>query len=110
MHSGARTPEELESLLEDALVVRDAAALVELFEPAAVVGHSGERAHGEQIGWFLHRLRANGLTYVADPRLVLQAGDTALLVARSSTSVMHRGADASWRFAITAIDTKGATP
>jgi len=110
VHSEARTPEELETLLEDALVLGDPVALSGLFEPAAIVAHSGRRAHGDQIATFLARLRGNGFTYVAEPHLVLRARNTALLVARDSISVVHRAADASWRFAITAIDPRGTTP
>lgn len=110
MHSEARTPEELETLLEDALVLGDPVALGGLFETAAIVAHSGRRAHGDQIAAFLTRLRRNGLTYTAEPQLVLRARDIALLVARDSTSVVHRAADASWRFAITAINPRGTTP
>ena len=45
MKRGARTPEELETLLEDAFVVRDGEALIELFEDGAVlVGSGAEKA------------------------------------------------------------------
>src|SRR3712207_1851118 len=37
MRSGAQSPEELETLLEDAFVVRDRAAVVDLFEPDGLV-------------------------------------------------------------------------
>ncbi len=49
MSTGARSPEELETLLEDAFVLDDAAALARLFEPTAVLVVAGEgsrRAHG----------------------------------------------------------------
>jgi hypothetical protein len=41
MTVGGQTPKELETLLEDALLMRDAAALAPLFEDASVlvVGH-----------------------------------------------------------------------
>jgi hypothetical protein len=35
MGAGARTPEELETLLEDAFVLHDPQALAQLFQPAA---------------------------------------------------------------------------
>ena len=48
--TGARTPEELEMLFEDAFVTTDREALVELFEEEAVLGASrGEARGGEQI-------------------------------------------------------------
>ena len=41
MSPGALTPEELETLLEDAFVVRDRAALARLFEPDGLVAAAG---------------------------------------------------------------------
>src|ERR687897_2970498 len=46
MRSGAQTPEELETLLEDAFVVRDRQALAALFEDGAVLGAGGLEARG----------------------------------------------------------------
>ena len=37
MRAGARTPEELETLLEDAFVLCDQQALAQLFEPGAML-------------------------------------------------------------------------
>ena len=37
MPAGARTPEELETLLEDAFVLHDPQALAELFQPGALL-------------------------------------------------------------------------
>ena len=37
MGAGARTPEELETLLEDAFVVHDPQALAQLFQPGATL-------------------------------------------------------------------------
>ena len=110
MEPGAGTPEELETLLEDALVVEDVEALGGLFEPAAVVAHHDRAARGGRIAPFLVGLRAVGFCYVAGPQLVLQARDTALIVGGESISVVHRDAASRWRYAITAIDPKGARP
>ena len=52
MRPGARTPEELETLLEDAFVVRDRDALAQLFEDGAVLVAGGGRPEargGSQI-------------------------------------------------------------
>jgi hypothetical protein len=103
MRSGARTPEELETLLEDAFVVRDRDALAGLFETGAVVvlGHSRREARGAaQIGRFATEMWARELTYLADPRRVLQARDTALVLGRHAVSVVRRGADGAWHYAI----------
>lgn len=110
MEAGGRTPEELETLLEDALVVEDSEALGELFEPVALVAHREQSVRGPRIVPFFAALRAAGFTYVAAPRLVLQAGDTALIVTGPSISVVHRDAACRWRYAITAIDPKGTQP
>ena len=50
MEAGARTPEELEALLEDAFVLRDPRALAQLFRPGAmlVVGGGLPDARGHQ--------------------------------------------------------------
>jgi len=93
MTPGARTPEELEQLLEDALVVRDPAALSALFEDGAVLLRSG--APGE--------LWARDLTYVAEPRRVVQARATALVVAEHGVSVARRNAGGTWRYAISLL-------
>lgn len=110
MEPGGRTPEELETLLEDALVVEDTDAVGGLFEPAAVVAHGERSVRGTRIAPFLCGLRGAGITYVAAPQRVLQAGDTALIVAGRSISVVHRDATARWRYAITAINPKGIQP
>ena len=46
MSVGARTPEELETLLEDALLLRDGPALAELFESGAVLAVNDEPERG----------------------------------------------------------------
>lgn len=102
MKRGARTPEELETLLEDAFVIRDREALTELFENGAVLVSSDvHEARGEEeIARFARALWDRGRTYVADPRRVLQARDTALVVADRGINVARRGSDGAWRYAI----------
>ncbi len=46
MGQRARTPEELETLLEDAFVIRDREAVAELFEHGAVLGDGPREARG----------------------------------------------------------------
>lgn len=102
MGSGARTPEELETLLEDAFVVRDGAALADLFEDGAVLaGGGGPPARGgEAIARLAAALWAGDRTYVAAPRRVLQARDVALVLADRGVNVARRGSDGAWRYAI----------
>ncbi len=49
-------------------------------------------------------------TYLADPRRVLQARDTALVVAARAINVLRRGDDGTWRYAITLLDIDDTTP
>jgi Domain of unknown function (DUF4440) len=100
---GARTPEELEALLEDAFLMRDREALAPLFEARAllVTGNIGGELRGsEEIALSTSALWSRDFTYVADPRRVVQARDLALVLATQATSVARRGADGAWRYAI----------
>jgi quercetin dioxygenase-like cupin family protein len=110
MTPGARTPEELETLFEDAFVVRDGEALGRLFEDGAVlvVGDGRQEARGEQeIARSAVELWERERTYLADPRRVLQARDTALVVAEQGVNVMRRGSDGAWRYAIALLSWDG---
>jgi hypothetical protein len=103
---GARTPEELETLFEDAFVLRDPGALASLFEPRALLvagGVTGEVRGSEEIARSASALWSRDLTYVADPLRVLQARDLALVLATQGTSVVRRGADGAWRYAISLL-------
>lgn len=107
MDPGARTPEELETLLEDAFVVHDPQALAQLFQPGAmlVVGGGLPEARGRrQIVQVAAQLWDSQRTYLADPRRVLQVRDTALVLAGRATNVVRRGDDGSWRYAISLLD------
>ena len=100
---GARTPEELETLLEDALITGDRETLMELFEQVAVmVRDVDERsARGREA---LSRLALDTWegdhTYVADPRRVFQARDIALIVTGQGINVARRSRDGAWRYVI----------
>jgi hypothetical protein len=102
---GARTPEELDALLEDAFVLRDPAALGSLFEARAllVAGGTGEVRGSEEIAQSASALWSRDFTYVADARRVVQAHDIALVLATQGTSVVRRGADGAWRYAISLL-------
>jgi ketosteroid isomerase-like protein len=105
MRAGARTPEELETLFEDAFVVRDRVALAELFEEGAVlVAPDAEEARGtEQIGRLATAMWERESSYLTDPQTVLQARDTALVVAQRGINVVRRGSDGAWRYAISLL-------
>jgi hypothetical protein len=101
----ARTPEELETLLEDWLVLRDSHAVAGLFEEGAVLAAGDERPArgGEEIARSALATWTGGHTYVADPRQVLQARDLALIVSEGAIHVARRRDDGSWRYAISLL-------
>jgi len=112
MTAGARTPEELDTLLEDAFVLRDRAASGALFDDAAVLMDAPrglEARGGEAIGRALADLWARNCLYVAGGRRVLQTGDTALIVAEAGIHVVQRGSDRAWRAAISLLDLEVTT-
>ena len=103
MREGARTPEELEALFEDAFVTRDREALPGMLVDGAVlvVGEGRDAARGpEAIARLARALWKGDRTYVAEPRRVVQARDIALVLAKGATSVVRRGSDGVWRYTI----------
>ena len=93
-------------LFEDAVVVRDRAAIAELFEDGAllVMADAATVARGAaEIARVAAEIWAHDLTYLADPRHVLQARDTALVVAQHGINVARRGDGGTWRYAISLL-------
>lgn len=106
MTRGARTPEELEALFEDAFVLRDPGALAPLFEARALLvaaGVTGEVRGSREIARSVSALWAHDYTYLADARRVVQAHDVALVLAAQGTNVARRAADGAWRYAISLL-------
>lgn len=105
---GARTPEELETLFEDALVLGDRAALASLFVGGAVLAvNDDSSARGEEIVRTALVRWGGGEAYVADPRQVLLARDIALIVMEHGVNVARRDRDGCWRYAIVRLDVDG---
>ena len=103
MRRGARTPEDLETLLEDAFVLRSGEMMAELFEDGAVlVADDGTReARGqEEIALLARQIWQRNRTYLAEPRRIVQAGNTALIMTQHGANVVRRGTDGAWRYAI----------
>jgi hypothetical protein len=102
MGGGARTPEDLETLLEDAFVLRNGEALAELFEDGAVLVVDGTREArgGPEIEHLVTEMWRRNRTYLADPRRIVQAGSTALILTQHGANVVRRGTDGAWRYAI----------
>ncbi len=110
MGQRARTPEELEALLEDAFVIRDREAVAELFEDGAVIVGDRREARGEdEIERWAREMWARDRTYLADPRRVLQARDTGLVLTRHGINVVRRGTDGAWRYAIALLSRDDTT-
>lgn len=107
MGYGAHTPEDLEMLLEDTLVLENVEALAELFEEGALmaVGAGHEVRGAEDICRFAGAIWAQENTYVADLGGVTQAGDLALIVTSRGVNVARRGIDGSWRYVILVAET-----
>ncbi len=89
-------------LFEDSLMVRDSTALAELFEVGAVlVTDETQPARGSvAIARLALETWDGDHTYVADPLLVRQARDIALIVAQRTINVARCGHDGVWRYAI----------
>jgi hypothetical protein len=105
--TGARTPEELEMLLEDAFVLRDHEALAQLFEAGAVLVAGGGLAEArgeEEIVRAATQMWDRARMYLPDPQRVLQVRDTALVLGGHAVNVVHRGHDGSWRYAVSFLD------
>jgi hypothetical protein len=107
IRSGAGTPEELETLYEDAFVLRDRDAVAQLFDTGAVlvVGDESTEARGaEEIARLAAAMWDRDQTYLAAPRRVLQAHDTTLVVADGAINVLRRRSDGKWRYAISLLN------
>ena len=121
--TAARTPEELTMQFEDAFMLRDTAALAELFDERAVLVPRAARedVRGcEEITRFTAALWTAGRSYLAEVRRVVQAGAIAAVVLDWSLSdggaadgnsgrgrrvdVLQRRSDGSWRYVISLFD------
>ena len=99
---GGQTPEELETLLEDAVLLGDADAVAGLFQPGGVlVAGAAPPLRGRgQIREAAAALCLRRPGYLAEPRRVLQVRDVALLLGRDVVNLARRGDDGTWRYDI----------
>jgi hypothetical protein len=112
MRPGASTPEELESLFEDAFMTRDRGALAELFDSGAVLVagvEATEARGGREISQRTTAMCDRGYAYIADPRRVLQSREVTLVIAERAVNVMRRGRDGRWRYAISLLNIDNTT-
>ena len=106
MGQGANTPEELDALMEDAVVLRSGGSVAALFEEGGLlaVGTGAHPAWGErQIARAAAAIWEGATTYVSEPRRVLQGRDTALVVAAGALHVTSRAPDGRWRLAVSLV-------
>jgi hypothetical protein len=111
MSPGARSPEELEVLLEDAFVVGDAATVADLFDPDAVLvsGWTAGPARGRaEIAALAAMMRQHGFAYLAEPRRVVQTADMTLVLAAGAVNVMRRDRRLGWLYAISLLGVRDA--
>jgi hypothetical protein len=105
MNPGSKTPEELETLLEDAFVLRDCVALADLFEDRSVLLESAGtgRLAQEAIAIAAEEVWETVDRYLGGRHRIFKSRDTALLVGDGAINVARRGDDGAWRFAISLI-------
>jgi hypothetical protein len=101
---GASSPEELETMLEDATVLGDPGELAALFVPGAVLHRVGRElpVRGRQSIAELLTEWPNRPAYVALTPRILQRGATALVLTGSAVHVTRRGPQ-GWRYLISRL-------
>lgn len=104
MGAEPQTPEELDALLEDAFVLRDAELVAAMFEPGAVLVADREVHSAQRIAAAVAAMWRQDRTYLAGLRRVVQARNVALTISEQAITVMHRMDDGNWRFAVALLD------
>lgn len=101
MNANAQTPEELEMLLEDSLLLRDAESLIALFAAGAVLATGEEESdRGKDIARLALATWKGEQTYDADPKRVIQAHDVALIISEQGINVVRRDSSGNWQYVI----------
>lgn len=88
-------------LLEDAFVLRDAAALADLFQPEAVIASVEGQHRVTDLGDGIWKLG-----FWSEPRLIVENGHTAVVIGSRAINVMHGSEGGSWRYAICVFGTR----
>ncbi len=101
MSQGARTPEELEALLEDAFILSDAEKVISLFEPNGILVTA--RGHPESPAAFTARAFSTDQEVLSPASTrILATSDLAISVGQG-VNLSRRGSDGSWRMAISVL-------
>jgi ketosteroid isomerase-like protein len=111
MRPRARTPDELDALLEDAFVLRDRRAVAALFESDALLvdAAAGQARGSAEIASWATETWKRDVTYAAAEPRVLQAGDTALVLTPDGIGVARRQNHRAWRYAIALLSVHHTT-
>jgi hypothetical protein len=94
----ASSPEELETLLEDAVLLGDEAAVAALFDEGAVLITGPRITRPRQALAELAKLE-----YVATTRTVTVRRDIAVVVGDHAVNVSFRAPDGAWRLLVTIV-------
>lgn len=102
MTRGAQSPEELDSLLEDAILLGDADAIAALFTHHGAFAASGMApvCRGSEMIDVLSSWTEHGHGYIGGSAHVVRSRRTALVIGESAINVVRRGRNGMWRFAI----------
>jgi hypothetical protein len=106
--TGGRTPEELETLMEDAILLGDSEVAASLFEANGVLLTDGATtpARGRRaIARALEDCAGRDI-YVAAPRRVVQVEGLAVLVGADVINVARRGRAGRWRLSISLMTSR----
>ena len=100
------SPEELETLLEDACLVGDLEAMADLFEGDAVLGYADRSrpvmGRGD-VAELIKDLREDGVSYLARRSTVVQSGSLALIINGAAVHVVRRSSN-GWHYLISWLD------
>ena len=109
MTPGAASPEELELLLEDALLLGDTQAVDGLFTRGGTLAIKGSSPVGRGPEMFLMLSSWNeGVPgNIGGSTCILQARRTALVIGPGSIRVARRTRRGAWRFAICSLSDSG---
>jgi hypothetical protein len=107
---GAQTPEELEVMFEDALLVGETDGVARLFDSdaALVIGDELPVRDVEAIARLALATWQGTDAYVAAPRCVVQVGDIALVPAAEGINVARRSPGNVWRYVIVLCSTRNS--
>lgn len=94
----ADCPEELELLLEDALLLHDQAAVADLYVDGLLVSGDGRQVCGDDAFQLLARV-----AFVASMRSVTLVHGLAIVLGDYTVNISRREPDGGWRYVVTVV-------